>query len=426
MKILLINQNWFAPELRELGHEVLTCGMKPHLEFLITQPVIHIEELLLRLADRFVPDRIIWLDHSGPVTILGLENCDIPKALYSVDTHHHYSRHAAIASCFDHIFVAQRDYINYFSDCGAPVSWLPLWASEYVESSQDKKYGVTFVGTLDRKLNAARVDFFDQMKRLIPIEVLQGHFPSIFPHAEVVLNQTVKGDLNFRVFEAMMCGALLLTERSGNGLLDLFKDGEHLVTYMPRDPQDAADKAATLLSDKSATRRIAAAGRAEVLAHHTAKDRAIIVEQTLRHLESVEKGAKRHIGAMINLLSLSLASEKDSPGLSKSTSSLALEAIKRAQGENHRFTDGDVEQVIKCCLRHDILVGDGAGAKIIEQFSEVFPHAPIFSLLKLRALLNSGLINEATSLSLKIAPSVPSQETFAVAEKAAMILLSNL
>jgi hypothetical protein len=419
VRILLINQNWFAPELRKMGHEVLTCGMKPHLEYQITQSVIHIDELLKRLPNGFQPDRIVWLDHSGPVTILGLEDCDIPKALYSVDTHHHYARHAAIAHCFDHVFVAQKDYISHFANCGAPVSWLPLWASEYVANSDEKKHDVVFVGTLDRKLNPARVDFFEEMKRLIPIEVLQGHFPSIFPHAEIVLNQTVKGDLNFRVFEAMMCGALLLTESSGNGLLDLFEDGAHLVTYTPRDPKDAAAKASRLIADKETSRRIAAAGRREILMRHTAKERAKTVEQVLLNIQKRPATPERHLGAMTNLFSISLSAEAEHPGLSKSCSTLALQSALRALSEGHTFRDNEIEQIIKCALRHDILVGDKMGAALIERFYNAFPKAPIFALLKLRTLLNSGRISEATSLSLEISPGVAPQETFAIAERAA-------
>jgi hypothetical protein len=62
MRILLINQNWFAPELRALGHDVLTCGMRPHLEYQIRQAIIRIDDLLTQLPGGFTPDRIVWLD----------------------------------------------------------------------------------------------------------------------------------------------------------------------------------------------------------------------------------------------------------------------------------------------------------------------------------------------------------------------------
>jgi hypothetical protein len=78
MRILLINQTWFASELRALGHEVLTCGMRPHLEYQIPLPLVTINDLLTQLPNGFRPDRIVWLDNSAPNAVLGLEDCEIP------------------------------------------------------------------------------------------------------------------------------------------------------------------------------------------------------------------------------------------------------------------------------------------------------------------------------------------------------------
>ena len=409
-----------------MGHEVLTCGMRPHVEYVIEQPIIHIDELLQRLADRFIPDCIVWLDHSGPIGILGFEDCQIPCVLYSVDTHHHHARHAAMAGCFDHIFIAQKDYIHHFNEHGTPTSWLPLWASERIEPSNEKKYGVTFVGTLDRTLNPARVEFFEKMKELIPIEVIQGHFPSIFPHAEIVLNQTVKGDLNFRVFEAMMSGAMVLTERTGNGLLELFEDGRHLITYEARNPHDAAQRAQSLLDDPARMRTIAAHGRAEVLARHTEHHRAVVVEQVLRAVTKRSRDPRRHFGVMINLLCLSVACDSREPHLSRNSSDLALQSAQRALREGASLTDFDAIQLLKACLRHDNKWHDGEGSKTIASFAEAFPHVSIFSLLTVRSLLNSGLTKEAYDFTQRFAPGLATDDALSVADRAAHAILQQL
>jgi len=426
MRILLINQNWFAPELRAMGHGVLTCGMRPHLEYHIKQSVIHIDELLHCIGHQFVPECILWLDHSGPITVLGLEDCELPCVMYSVDTHHHHYRHAASALFFDYVFTAQKDLLHHFTETNTPSSWLPLWASEYVEASTEKKHGTVFVGTLNRKLNPARVEFFEQLQKIIPIDVLQGHFPSIFPYAEIVLNQTVKGDLNFRVFEAMMCGALLLTERSGNGLLELFEDGTHLVTYTPHDPQDAANNVRSIQSNPQRMRAIAQQGRSEILNRHTSMHRAQSIATTLQTVTKRPRSAYRHYGAMINLLTLSAAAEPNNSTLASHTSELTLQAAQRALSEGAIPTDNHMMNVVTACLRHDMLFRNGLGAETICIFADALPQIPAWTLLKLRTLLNSGKVSEAHALAHSALGHMPVEDAFIAAERATTFLIEQL
>jgi hypothetical protein len=44
-----------------------------------------------------------------------------------------------------------------------------------------------------------------------------------------VLNQTAFSEINVRCFEAMACGAALLTERGCRGMQDLFVEGETIL-----------------------------------------------------------------------------------------------------------------------------------------------------------------------------------------------------
>lgn len=426
MRILLINQNWFAPELRALGHEVLTCGMRPHLEHQIRHSIIRIDELLTLLPGGFTPDRIVWLDNSGANTILALEDCEIPCLMYSVDTHHHHIRHAAAASLFDHVCCAQKDLLPLFDESGTPVSWLPLWASEHIEPSAQKRFGAVFVGTLNPRLNPARVAFFESLQKMISIEVLEGHFPSIFPHAEIVLNQTVKGDLNFRVFEALMSGALLITERTGNGLFDLFTEDKHLVTYTPQDPSAAADRVQSMLAQPTLMRTIAQQGRAEVLARHTAMHRARMLAEILLNLNKRVRTPQRHYGAMLELIALSASAENRAVELSCYCSSLAIASALRALHEGAQLSDTHILNIVNACLRHDILFKDGLGAQAINQYAEALPHVSIFSLLKLRTLLNHGKVHEAQAIAKLVSKDGRTEDVFSAAERAATLLIERL
>ena len=44
----------------------------------------------------------------------------------------------------------------------------------------------------------------------------------IYSESKIVLNASINGDLNMRVFEALTSGALLVTDRIENGLDTLF------------------------------------------------------------------------------------------------------------------------------------------------------------------------------------------------------------
>src|SRR5437667_201241 len=89
---------------------------------------------------------------------------------------------------------------------------------------------------------------------------------ALFASSKIVLNESILGDLNFRVFEAMACGALLLTERIDNGLVDLFTPGEELAVY---GPDDLVAQVEQHLGDDAARTRIAARGAAVVRERHT-------------------------------------------------------------------------------------------------------------------------------------------------------------
>ncbi|MGE3276039.1 MAG: glycosyltransferase [Vicinamibacterales bacterium] len=88
-----------------------------------------------------------------------------------------------------------------------------------------------------------------------------------YRRARIVVNPTVLDGLNPRIFEAMACGALLMTSHDASGVERLFDDGVHLVRF--GDPDDLEARVAYYLAHEAERRRIADAGCHEVLAKHT-------------------------------------------------------------------------------------------------------------------------------------------------------------
>ena len=108
-----------------------------------------------------------------------------------------------------------------------------------------------------------------------------------YSSARISFNRSIKNDVNMRVFEATVCGSLLLTnDLTDNGQAELLRDGVHIATY--REKEDLLDKLSFYFDRQSLREKIAATGRAEALEKHTYGHR---MERLLRDVESRSRTA---------------------------------------------------------------------------------------------------------------------------------------
>jgi len=101
--------------------------------------------------------------------------------------------------------------------------------------------------------------------------------------------------LNMRVYEAMACGSLMLTDDKGDARR-LFADGVELAIW--HDPADLVEKVRMFLDDDAARSRIAEAGAARVRAEHTYEVRLRAIEPTLKQFRQ-ESAAALQIDRMM-------------------------------------------------------------------------------------------------------------------------------
>ncbi len=233
----------------------------------------------------FVPNYILYHDDSFPaLRVRDLEKVGIPTLYYAVDVHIHWSWQRYVSTAFDHTFIAQKNYLPAFQELTSQVSWLPLWAPQLITPHPHKDIPICFRGTLTLPQRQQRVSFLEEVARAVPLDFAAGDFKDAFSRASIVLNEQIADDVNFRVFEAIMCGACLVTPDSGNGLRDLFTPDEHLVVYEPHSPHDAIAKLRALIEDPARCAAIAQAGRDHLLAHHCARHRAATISDVMRSL----------------------------------------------------------------------------------------------------------------------------------------------
>jgi Glycosyl transferases group 1 len=273
VRVLLIGHQQFVPPLRATGHEVIDaftnfpdlCRPGQPFDATVLWPLVG------------AADAVLVTDMLGPQALPhGLERLPAPCGYYAIDTHVNWFWQRHYAQLFDLVFAAQRDYVPLFRAEGVAVEWLP-WgadASVFVDRDRPRSHDLVFVGTDDGVLRPKRRALLAHLRDRFDL-ITFGTNPTrrlsweelavVYGTAKIVINEAIFGDLTFRVFEAMACGALLLTEATANGLEALFTPGEHLDTF---DPGTIDEVVSRYLDDDSARARVARAGRDLVHAHH--------------------------------------------------------------------------------------------------------------------------------------------------------------
>jgi hypothetical protein len=297
MRILELHAPYFRKHWRA-AHDVLAWGLAPHCDLHPAGAAARLDDILRQLPRGWTPDVIVFGDDSKLLRVLGLEDAPCPIVAISVDAHHHAGWHAPLAAACAVTFVAQRDYLAAFGAAGAAdARWLPLWAPDDVPPpAVEKTHQVAFIGTLDARLNLGRVTLVAALRRRLALDVAEGEWAAVLGRARIGFNQSVKGDLNFRVFETMAAGALLLTERIGNGLASLFTDGVDLVTYPRGDVDAIVALAERYLGCEGERAAIAEQGRAKVLASHRERHRAATVLEAVSSATVARPATIRHAG----------------------------------------------------------------------------------------------------------------------------------
>lgn len=198
-----------------------------------------------------------------------------PAVFWAIDTHlpKPYKKIRSQAGHYDVVFCAQKQGAQRLErEARIDAQWLPLGCDPQVHARLDlaKEYDLGFVGRNAMKFKRGK--HLAMLKNRYPRsfigEAAYTQMSRIYSAARIGFNSSIINDINMRLFEIMACGCFLLTNRiQYNGLEELFKDGEHLVTYA--DDRQLLRLIDYYLAHESERQRIADAGYAAVIAKHT-------------------------------------------------------------------------------------------------------------------------------------------------------------
>ena len=209
-----------------------------------------------------------------------------PLAWWAIDAHLDLDRCLAQTRTADLTFAAQKAGAEALRRAGVTgAAWLPLACDSGVHRPHDvpKEHDVSFVGNL---FPGPRAELVELLRKYFPSHFVgRAYFDDmarIYSASRAAFNRSIREDLNMRVFEALACGPLLVTNAlpPASGQEQLFRDGVHLATY--RDPEELLDKLRFYLARPETLATVARAGREEVSARHTYRHR---MEEVLRAAE---------------------------------------------------------------------------------------------------------------------------------------------
>lgn len=225
-----------------------------------------------------------------------------PSAYWVSDAHLGYEYRLKRARQFDHVFCAQKWFIEKFAADGIPrerLHYLPhaFEPDLYRPLNSIEKWDWTFIGYPNSE---HRIELVDRFIKELPNYYfgwrrsgMQGYnelddVNEKYNFSRLIINDNVLTDVNMRTFEALGAGRLLITQDIPE-LRELFQSEKHLLMYSNLD--QAVELAKNYLKNDEARLLIAAAGHQEVMDKHTYMHRVkTILKQSLNYTPIPEEG----------------------------------------------------------------------------------------------------------------------------------------
>jgi len=239
----------------------------------------HLPEALSKLD--CTPDLVLQYEclHKRSIA-LGLDEVDCPTLFWAVDPHLNAYWQSAYARLFDMTCSTQRGWIPRIKERGAAdVRWLPTFGREssWVDMNA-RSHDLAFVGrmTVQRPARQWMVDFLQEKGAGLNLAIEQNlpfdKMMELYRYSRIIPNESILGEVNFRLFEAASCGCLVLSQNLGEEQEALFEPGREFDTYA--DVVEFGEKLEMYLKNERLVQAMGRAAYERVQAEHLPVHRA--------------------------------------------------------------------------------------------------------------------------------------------------------
>ncbi|WP_462327459.1 glycosyltransferase family protein [Desulfobaculum sp.] len=227
MRICIVNNTHLADAFSAMGHDVLGLRVQPG-----------IQNIAALLAEHdFQPELFVEVEVLGARPVLtGLNEIACTKLFWSVDTHLNAWWHVDYGRLFDAVLTTQQHWVPRLEACGLPrVYWLPWFGVRRpYRPWQERSHTFGFIGRLSgyRPVRRRLVDYMTTHHGMafyenIPYDQLHETYADVC----VIPNESILAEVNFRLFEGISVGSLVLNQRGGTDIAGLFEPGKEVLEY---------------------------------------------------------------------------------------------------------------------------------------------------------------------------------------------------
>ncbi|MEM7712472.1 MAG: glycosyltransferase [Cyanobacteria bacterium P01_A01_bin.68] len=229
--------------------------VKEHKAISIPYGKFDINDLLKQLPQEWFPDAILVSSslarvNNSPIPT-GIQNLNCPSVLKLYDSHYPNRQiqtlieYAQALNCQYNWVIYDRHHVHFFAEAGIPnLFWTPSSLTMPIVSdytlptfTEEKVYDIIFSGSVDNS-HPYRCHLLNYLKEN-GINLKIERYPLFTDYlkacvqSKIVFNCSMNGDTSRRIFEVMMGGGFLLTDRLSqySGLPKMFKEGIHLECY---------------------------------------------------------------------------------------------------------------------------------------------------------------------------------------------------